>query len=548
MGKSLTLTCALGIALAVFLFVGSAARSLAQLPASAPPPAKAEPATSIDPLDRETPRRAMMSLLKYGERQDFTTGARFLQPVPGQNIDLVQLAREIRALRHKFKGNIDLLSDDPNGTVEAGLPPGEVRAGVYTVGGATTDVVLVQVDDPKFGKIWLVSKDTVAKIPDLYAQVESEGPTAADRIVPASLRSQYLLGMSLAQWFGWLLSIPISWLLAWLSAFLLSAPQRAWYKLRKLPTGTFWETPLGTPLKCIIAILIHGVFVYLLEPPLLYRAYYGRFLAALLAACFAWLLSRIIDRGFDHAVNRMRQRGGGESILVMMQRITRIAMLIVAFVAAMALFGIDVKTTLAGLGIGGLAVALGAQKTIENIVGGVSLLMDKAVHVGDFCNIGGRLGTVEDIGLRSLRLRTLDQNLLVVPNGLLAHMQFENMKARPKLLIDTTFSLRIETTVEQLRSVLDRVQSMLDEHPSIEAGTSRIRVNNFAGAAFDLELFAYVKTGDWAAFTAIRQSVILNIAEIVETAGSRFAAPTQLTYLSRDQAFDPVKAKSMSVT
>ena len=232
----------------------------------------------------------------------------------------------------------------------------------------------------------------------------------------------------------------------------------------------------------------------------------------------------------------------------MMQRITRIAMLIVAFVAAMALFGIDVKTTLAGLGIGGLAVALGAQKTIENIVGGVSLLMDKAVHVGDFCNIGGRLGTVEDIGLRSLRLRTLDQNLLVVPNGLLAHMQFENMKARPKLLIDTTFSLRIETTVEQLRSVLDRVQSMLDEHPSIESGTSRIRVNNFAGAAFDLELFAYVKTGDWAEFTAIRQSVILNVAEIVETAGSRLAAPTQLTYLSRDKDFDQVKAKSMSVT
>ncbi len=548
MGKSLTLTRALGIALAVFLFVASPARSLAQLAASAPAPVKAEPAAPTDPLGRETPRRAMMSLLKYGERQDFTTGARFLQPPPGQNIDLVQCAREIRALRHKFKGDIDLLSDDPNGTVEAGLPPGEVRVGVYAVGGATTNILLVQVDDPRFGKIWLISKDTVAKIPDLYAQMESEGPTAADRIVPASLRSQYLLGMSLAQWLGWLLSIPLSWLLAWLSAFLLSAPQRAWHKLRKLPTGTFWETPLATPLKCIIAILIHGVFVYLLDPPLLYRAYYARFLAALLAACFAWLVSRIIDRGFDHAVNRMRQRGGGESILVMMQRITRIAMLIVAFVAAMALFGIDVKTTLAGLGIGGLAVALGAQKTIENIVGGVSLLMDKAVHVGDFCNIGGRLGTVEDIGLRSLRLRTLDQNLLVVPNGLLAHMQFENMKARPKLLIDTTFSLRIETTVEQLRSVLDRVQSMLDEHPSIESGTSRIRVNNFGGAAFDLELFAYVKTGDWAEFTAIRQSVILNVAEIVETAGSRLAAPTQLTYLSRDKDFDQVKAKSMSVT
>ena len=488
-----------------------------------------------------------MSLLKYAERQDFATASRFLQPVPGQDIDLVQRAREIQALRSKFKGDVDLLSDDPNGTVGAGLPPGEVRAGVFAVGGTTTDVILVQVDDPKFGKIWLISKDTVARIPDLYAQIESGGPTAGERIVPASLRSQHLLGMSLAQWLGWLLSIPISWLLAWLLTFLLSLPRRIWYKLRKHPFTSIWDTPLGTPLKCIIAILIHALFVYLLDLPLLYRAYYYRFLAALLAACFAWFVSRIIDRGFEHAVNRTRQRGGVESILVMMQRITRIVMLIIAFVAAMALFGVNVKTTLAGLGVGGLAVALGAQKTLENIVGGVSLLMDKAVHVGDFCNIGGRLGTVEDIGLRSLRLRTLDQNLLVVPNGLLAQMQFENMKARPKLLIDQNFSLRIETTVEQLRSVLNQVQSMLDEHPEIESGTSRIRVDDFAGAAFDLELFAYARTGDWMQFTAIRQDVILKIAEIVEAAGTRFAAPTRLTYLSTDTGVDKKKAEAVRI-
>src|SRR5271157_2582338 len=178
--QSLNWPCALRITLSVFLFIGLAAHSPAQVPQPAPPPAKAEPAAPLDPLGRETPRRAMMSLLKYGERQDFTTGARFLQPVPGQDIDLVQRTREIQALRHKFKGDVDLLSDDPNGTVEAGLPPGEVRAGVYAVGGTTTDVILVQVDDPKFGKIWLISKDTVAKIPDLYAQMEREGPTAAD--------------------------------------------------------------------------------------------------------------------------------------------------------------------------------------------------------------------------------------------------------------------------------------------------------------------------------------------------------------------------------
>jgi MscS family membrane protein len=430
----LNLKCAFALRIAVFLFFGSFAIASAQLPKSpAPPPANAE---STDPLHRETPRSALEAFLRHEGRQDFAGAARYLQALQGQDASLPEVAREIQALRGKYQGDLALVSNEPNGTVETGLPVGEVRAGVLQVGGASVDVVLVRVDDPTYGKIWLVSQETVAKIPQLYAQMQVEGPTAVERLVPATLRNHHLLGMSLAQWIGWILSIPVSWLLAFLS----SVPRRIWRALRKVSIKTIWETDLGLPLKCILAIVIHGIFVYLLEPPLLYREYYFRFLAALLVACLAWLVSRIADRGFEHAVNRRRTTGrGGESILVLVQRVNRILLLIVAFVAALALFGVNVKTTLAGLGIGGLAIALGAQKTLENVIGGVSLLMDKAVHAGDFCEIGGKLGTVEDIGLRSLRLRTLDQNLLVVPNSVLASMQFQNMKARPKLLISQNF-------------------------------------------------------------------------------------------------------------
>jgi MscS family membrane protein len=537
---------ALDVVLAIFVFVGSTANSTAQLPTSAAPPAKAEPTAPIDLLGRTNPHSAMMGLLKCTEHEDYETAARYLQPVPRQDMNLAQMAKELEALQSKFKGNIGLLTNDPNGTVEPGLPPGEVRAGVLTVGGKTADVILVRVNDPESGEIWLISKETVASIPKLYAQIESEPPSAADRIMPAALIGRRLLGMSLAQWVGGLLSIPISWLLAWLLTFLLSAPRRAWYKLRKLPFRTVWETPLGMPLRCILAILMHSLFVYLLEPPLLYRVYYFRFIATLLMGCFLWLLSTITDRGFEHAVNRTRtQRGGGESILILMQRINRIVLLIVAVVVALAIFGFNVKTTLAGLGIGGLAIALAAQKSLENLIGGVSLLLDKALRVGDFCQIGDQLGTVEDIGLRSLKLRTLDQNLSVVPNGSLAQMQFQNMARRSKLLINQTFSLRIETQAEQLRFVLDRMQNMLDQHPAIEPGSCRVRVMSFVGAAYQMELFAYGKTGDWAQFTGIRQDVILKIAEIVEASGTQFAAPTQLAYLCRDKGVDAEKAKDI---
>ena len=550
MNKSLHRFRALHIVLAILLFAGSAASSLAQLPSStAPPPPKVEPATPTDPLGRETPRGAMMGLLKYAGREDYGTAARYLQPTPGRNTNLTERAKELHELQQRLKGNIGLLSDVPEGTVEPGLPPGQVRAGVLSVGDTTVDVILMRVDDPASGKIWLISKETVANFPKLYAQLENEAPAATDRftpLFPAALTGRRLLAMSLAQWLGWLLSIPLSLLLAWLLGFLLSAPRRVWCKLRKLPFRTVWDTRLGLPLKGIIAILIHSISVYLLQPPLLYRFYYFRFVAALLAVCFAWFVSRAADRGFEEAVNRTRaHRKGGESILVLMQRLTSIVFLTLALLVALAIFGFDVRTTLAGLGIGGLALALAAQKTLENFVGGVSLLADKAVEVGDFCRIGDQLGTVEDIGLRSLKLRTLDQNLLVVPNGLLAQIQFQNMQSRSKLLINQNFLLRIETQVEQLRYVLDRVQSMLNEHPGIESKTSRVRVANFAGAAFEVELFAYCKTSDWAEFTAIRQDVILKIAEIVEAAGTRFAAPTRLTYQSSAPGVDADQANGI---
>ena len=249
---------------------------------------------------------------------------------------------------------------------------------------------------------------------------------------------------------------------------------------------------------------------------------------------------------FDHAVIRTRtQLAGGESILIVLQRLTRVLILLIGLIGILAVLGLNVRTTLAGLGIGGLALALGAQKSLENLMGGVSLLMEKALHVGNFCKIGNQVGTVEDIGLRSIKLRTLDQSLLVVPNGSLAQMQFENFGPRRKCLINQHFTLRIETQVQQLRLVLDRVQMMLGQQPAIETGTSRIRVANFAGAAFELELWAYATTADWAAFTVIRQDVILKIAEIVEAAGTRFAAPTQLTYLSTDAGIALEKANDL---
>jgi MscS family membrane protein len=544
-GRLLRQTYTLSFVFAVLLFGGWALSSQAQLPKLPAPEAKVQPAPPLDPLGRQTPRSSLINFMKYEASGDYATAARFLQLPPGEN--LPQLTKEFRTLYPNFQGSINLVSDDPNGSMEAGLAPDQERVGVLKVGDTTADLILVRVDDPVVGKIWLISQPTLASIPELYARLESEKPTEASRVRQALLSGPMILGMSSTQWLFWVLSIPLAWVLAWLSTFLLSAPRRVWCKLRKVPFTTVWDTPLGMPLRCMITILLHGLLMYLIQPPLLYRVYYVRFLAALLAGCFGWLASRLSDQGFDRALNRTRtHRGGGESILILMQRLNHVGILIIALLVALTFLGLNVSTAIAGLGIGGLAVALAAQKTLENLIGGISLLLDRAIQVGDFCKIGDRVGTVADIGLRSLKLRTLDQNLLVVPNGVLAQMQFENMKNRPKLLLQQTFSLRIETHLEQLRLVLDGVEKMLNEDPTVESGSSRLRITNFAGAAFELELFAFVKTGDMREFTGFRQEILLKIAGIVEAAGTRFAAPTRLTYQSQDRGLDIDRANGIA--
>lgn len=481
-----------------------------------------------------------MGFLKSLNREDYADAAHYVQDPAALGPNLESTLKQLQALHRNFKGEIAHLSNDPNGTLEHGLPMGQVRAGTFQIGDTASDVILVRVDDPAAGKIWLISTQSVANAAKLSEALEKEQLTLVARILPAALTRTEILGMSLADWLDWLLSIPISILLAWPLCFLLSAPKLLVYKVRKIPFQLAWDTPFGPPLRYIVAISINSLFVYLLlTPPILYRVYYLRLMAGLLAGCLIWLLARISDRGFERALNRARTRGtGAESILILSQRVLRVVLLMVAIVAALAAAGFNMGTAFAGLGIGGLAIALAAQKTLENVLGGVSLLMDKAVHVGDFCKIGAARGVVEDIGLRSVKIRTLDQNLLVVPNGSLAQMQFENFASRRKCLIDLHFSLRIETDVGQLRFVLDRLQTLLDQNPAIEPGTSRVRVANFAGASFDLELWAYSQITDAKNFTAIQQDLILKIAEIVAASGTRFAAPTQLTYLLQDAGID----------
>jgi len=206
--------------------------------------------------------------------------------------------------------------------------------------------------------------------------------------------------------------------------------------------------------------------------------------------------------------------------------------------------GLPVYGVVAGLGVGGLAIALAAQPTIENLIGGLNLFADKPMRVGDFCRCGSDEGTVEAIGIRSTRIRGADRTVTTIPNAALSKMSIVNLAKRDRMLIKFTIGVRYETTPEQLRYLLVKLREMLLGHPRTSPDSVRVRFIGFGASSLDIELFAYVMSKDGGEFLAIREDILLRVMDIVEQSGSGFAFPSQTLYFGRDNGLDAKQAEA----
>jgi len=264
----------------------------------------------------------------------------------------------------------------------------------------------------------------------------------------------------------------------------------------------------------------------------------------------AWLVALVLTR-FGDLVLRIWFRSARplrRHLAKEIFRIVTIGVVMVIVVLAMHRLGVPVAGLVAGLGVGGLAIALAAQSTLENFLGGIILYTDQPVKVGDFCKFGSQCGTVEDVGLRSVRIRTLDQTIITVPNGDFAKMQLENLTDRDRVLLREELCLRYETTQEQLRQVMSELETMLSEHPQVADEPMRVCFNGFGRHFLEVELFAYAMTSDWSEFLGIREYVLLKVMEIVEGAGTRLALPTEIHYVSGEHAADESSATDRHAT
>jgi MscS family membrane protein len=262
--------------------------------------------------------------------------------------------------------------------------------------------------------------------------------------------------------------------------------------------------------------------------------------AAVTVALF-WAALRSVDAALAWAAESPwgRTHVQGAAMLPSLRRATKVAVVALGAVAVMAQVGYPVGSLLAGLGLGGLAVALAAQKTVENLIGSVTIGLDVPFKVGDWVRVEGAEGTVEAVGLRSTRLRTLDRTVVTIPNGKLADGRVESFGPRDRIRLQCSLALRYGTTAAQLRQVLAGVEAALRSHPRIWRDDLRVRLTALGAWSMDVEVMAWLQTADWAEFLAARQELLLAFVEVVEGAGAAFAFPTQTVELARPERGGP---------
>lgn len=502
-----------------------------------------EKAAPSDPLGRQTPNGTLFGFLQAMQAGNNQTATQYLQMSPARRASQGErLATQLKGLLDgAFVGSLKVISGNPEGSVQPGIPSDREKIGIFSVDDTEADVMLARVNDPSVGRIWLFSADTLARVPELDDQLQAH---QVETHVPKVLVKTQFLGMSAWIWIALLLAIPFAIALAWLVIKVILLPLVAWRRYRKQPQTADWRT-VSAPVLLVLTVVIHRILVSFISMPLLHRHYYFLTGRVVFIIGMAWLALRAVSRGMETVRLRAISRGstGTGSLVLLGQRILKVVLVLFASLAVLGALGFNLTTALAGLGIGGLAIGFGAQKTIENLFGGISLLGDEVIRVGDACNFNGRVGTVEDISLRSTRIRTLERTELSIPNGTLATMNIENYSRRDKFLFNPNLGLRPETTPDQLRYVLSEARRLLYEHPKVETVSARIRLAGMEPGWPVLEVFTYLLTVDPAEFTAVREDIMLRLMSIVEDAGTGFTFPSQNVYLSRNPGIDKERAE-----
>ncbi len=316
---------------------------------------------------------------------------------------------------------------------------------------------------------------------------------------------------------------------------LVVAPVLCWLARRSSWT---WDDVLAgriaSPLSSLLAVQLLRRALPWLEIGPRQQALITPLITVMTTVLVLWAGFRAVDVGVSVVISRSWAAGrpATRSLIAITGRFAKVIIVLISAIAVLAHLGVSVTSLVAGVGVGGLALALAAQKTVENLFGTLSIGVDQPFRETDFVRVGELRGHVEAIGLRSTRIRTLDRTLVTIPNGKLADMNVESFTVRDRMRLFTTIPLVFGTHSAQMRKVLQGIEDALRAHPKLWPDELVVRFKALGSSSLNIEVMAWFLAANWGEFQLIRQDMLLAILEVVEANGAQLALPAQTLHLT----------------
>ena len=493
-------------------------KKLAEAPATGP----------YDEYNRSTPRSSLIAFILAVKDEDFERGVNYLDlrnlafsTGLEEEVDGVDLVKRLLVVgKRAMTLDLEELSDDPKGHLDDGLPSYRDRITTLKTREGPVDILMQRVPRGDGVYIWKISNSTVSMIPALDAEF---GYGLIGNMLSEIFPHYLVFGFEVWQLvmmmgllvMGYVIAVVVTFVvIKILSIFKRNKKER----LKKFIVG---------PLRFLIMVIFFRATFDLIAPSLEARALFEA--RTFLIIALLWIMIGVIELVMHRLADRMQRNGQNDAIVLLRPAATSIKLIIIlmAVVSWMDNIGYEITTILAGLGVGGVAVALAAQKSLENLIGSITIYASQPVRVGDFCKFGDTLGTVEEIGLRATLIRTLERTVVHVPNALFSSATIENLTQRDKILYRTRLHLSYEDTPAQVRQVLTKIRDLIVQHESIDEESSRVRFLEFGEYAQELELYIYIKTTDFAEYLEHREDINLRLNDIIESAGAHLTVPVK---------------------
>jgi MscS family membrane protein len=513
---------------AIALAATSAAH--AQNPAAAQQTPVAAPSEAPkDALGRDTPLGTLLGFLRAARDGNGAAASTCLNTtLRGQAAE--ELVHQLYiVLDTRLPARLGEISDRPEGSVANPLKPDVDVIGTVQTSGGPLDILVERVVRGPAGRVWLFSRETLDAIPDVYDEIHL---VRLDRYFPRPLATFRIGGIRLLDWICLFLVFPLVYRLLGVIGNLVRPVVTVWRRHRA-PAAPRVESTPGFLRLLLLAVIIR-LLITTVDMSLIERQFWSTVARMFVLLSAVWVLLLTNAWGERRLLRRYAAAGHEEvaAPLRLVRRMVDVLVVAAGTIVTLRFFDVDPTAALAGLGIGGIAVALAAQKTLENVIGGLSIIFDRAVRVGDFIKVNETFGTADYIGLRSTRIRTLDRTILSIPNGQIANVGIETLSLRDKFWFHHFVGLRYATTARQLREVVGESTRLLAGHKLVEAASVRVRFLRFGPSSLDIELFAYIVANSWERFLEIQEELLVEVMTIVERAGTAVAIPSQTLYLA----------------